>query len=84
METLGHAYAYMRMCMHAQALRAHASYTRAHTRACMHMLGSRNYERKVFLHLKLGFGTNPTSFGSHSKTLFFYYKKPYMVLFQNT
>ena len=55
METLGHAYAYMRMCMHAQALRAHASYTRTHTRACMHMLGSRNYERKVFFAFKTWF-----------------------------
>ena len=27
---------------------------------------------------------NPTSFGSHSKTLFFNYIKPYMVPFQNT
>ena len=37
-----------------------------------------------FSAFKTWFGTNPTSFGSHSKPLFSDYKKPYMVLFQNT
>ena len=37
-----------------------------------------------FFALKLRFGTNPTVSRSHSKPLFFQYKKPYMVHFQNT
>ena len=36
-----------------------------------------------FSTLNLRFGTNPTSFGSPSKTQFFNFIKPYMVPFQN-
>ena len=39
MKTLGHAYTYTRMCMHAPDLRAHATCTCTHTRACMCKLG---------------------------------------------
>ena len=61
-ENLGHAYAYTRMHMHAQALRTH-------TRVLETMKGK-------FFAFKTWFGTNPTSFSSRPKPLFFDYIKP--------
>ena len=37
-----------------------------------------------FSALMLRFGTNPTSSGTYSKSLFSHYIKPYMAPFQNT
>ena len=39
MKTLGHAYTYTRMCMHAPNLRVHALFMHMHTWACVRMLG---------------------------------------------
>ena len=86
-ETLGHAYTYTRMCTHAHALHAHASCMRTHTRACVHMHAHARVLETMkgkFLEFKIWFGTNPTLSGSHSKPLFYNYKKPYMVPFQDT
>ena len=83
-ETLVHGYTYTGMHTHAQALCTYASCICTHTRACIHMLGFQKLERQVFYALKLGFGTNLTSFRSCSKPPFFNYIKSYMVPFQNT
>ena len=50
----------------------------------MHARVLETMKGKFFFALKLGFGTNLASSGSHSKPPFSNYKKPYMVPFQNT
>ena len=40
-------------------------------------------KKNKFSALILRFGTNPTSFGSHSKPHFFHYIKPYVIHLQN-
>ena len=47
-------------------------------------LGFQKPMKDKFSTLMLRFGTNPTSYESHSKPLFSHYIKPYMTLFQNT
>ena len=73
--TLGHAYAYMRMCTHDPDLCTHAY---AYTGMCMHARVPKTMKGK-FSTLKLRFGTNLTSSGSCSKPLFSHYIKPYIV-----
>ena len=47
----------------------------------MHSDFQKTIQGKFFAFM-LRFGMNPTSSGDHSKPLFSYYKKPYMVYFQ--
>ena len=50
---------------------------------CMHSDFQKPKQGK-FSTFMLRFGMNPTSFRDRSKPFFSYYKKPYMIYFQNT
>ena len=74
-------YVYTRMCTHALDLCAYVSCMRTHT--CMGMC----VHARILEAIKdkfSAFETNLTSSVSCSNPSFFYYKKSYMILFQNT
>ena len=73
-ETLGHAYTYTHMQTYAQALHAHVSCMRTHTRTCVCMLRFQKLCKTSFFAFRLGLEWIPYCLRAPQTSIFQLYK----------